>query len=98
MMFSRLIVKHRVLILILAVALLVPSVLGMAATRVNYDLLTYLPGDIDTMVGQDELLSEFGKGAFSFVIIEGMSNEDVAKLRDRIEEMAWNSFMTAQPT
>ena len=87
MLFSRLIVKSRVAILIVAIALLVPSLLGMAATRVNYDMLTYLPDDIDTMIGQDELLAEFGKGAFSFVIIEGMSNEDVARLRDEIEQI-----------
>ena len=69
-------------ILILAVALLVPSPIGMIMTRINYDMLTYLPGDIDTVVGQDILMDEFGKGAFSFVIIEGMDPKDVLLRED----------------
>ena len=61
--FGRFIAKHRVLVLIIALLLLIPSVLGYAATRVNYDILTYLPNNIDTMVGQEILQDEFGKGA-----------------------------------
>ena len=64
MRFAKAVVKHRILILILTVALLVPSAFGMAATRVNYDMLTYLPEDMDTVVGQNELLEDFNKGAF----------------------------------
>ena len=85
MRFAKAVVRARVPILLLALALLVPSVIGMAMTRVNYDLLTYLPGDIDTMVGQDELMQTFGKGAFSFVVVEGMSHEDVAALKEKLE-------------
>ena len=83
--FGKGVVKFRIPILILTLALMIPSVLGMAATRINYDMLTYLPGDIETMIGQDILMDEFGKGAFSFVIIEGMENKEVSELRERIE-------------
>lgn len=79
--FGKGVVKLRIPILILTLALMIPSALGMAATRINYDMLTYLPGDIETMIGQDILMDEFGKGAFSFVIIEGMEDKEVAELR-----------------
>ncbi|MBQ8992234.1 MMPL family transporter [Candidatus Saccharibacteria bacterium] len=79
-----LIVKHRVLILVVSLLLMIPSLLGMLATRVNYDMLTYLPKEMDTMTGQDELLKEFGKGAFSMVIFEGMPEEEVAEACDEI--------------
>ena len=85
MRFSKAVVKLRVPIIILALILLVPSAIGMALTRVNYDLLTYLPDEIDTMVGQDRLMDDFGKGAFSFIVVKGMSDEDVADLRDKVE-------------
>ena len=87
MKFGKWVVKCRIPILILAVALLVPSLIGMIMTRINYDMLTYLPGDIDTIVGQDILMDEFGKGAFSFVIIEGMDPEDVSSLREDISHV-----------
>ena len=82
--FGNAVVKHRVLILVLALLLLIPSVLGMAATRINYDMLDYLPGDMETVQGQNILLEDFGKGAFSFVIVEGMPDRDVAALREKI--------------
>ncbi len=85
MRFSKAVVKYRIPILILSILLLIPSLLGMVATRINYDMLTYLPSDIDTMIGQDELMAEFGKGAFSFIVIEGMSDEDVEALREKLE-------------
>lgn len=87
MTFSKAVVRLRVPIILLALALLVPSAIGMAATRVNYDLLTYLPGEIDTMIGQDKLMDQFGKGAFSFIVVEGMPEEDVSALRDRVEQI-----------
>lgn len=87
MKFGKWVVKCRIPILILAVALLVPSLIGMIMTRINYDMLTYLPGDIDTVVGQDILMDEFGKGAFSFVIIEGMDTKDVSSLREDISHV-----------
>ena len=87
MKFGKWVVKCRIPILILAIALLIPSTVGMIKTRINYDMLTYLPGDIDTVVGQDILMDEFGKGAFSFVIIEGMNPEDVSSLREDISHV-----------
>ena len=85
MRFSRAVVKYRVLILILAVLLLVPSVIGMINVRINYDMLDYLPSDMDTVIGQNELLEEFGKGAFSLIIVEDMPEKDVAKLTEKIK-------------
>lgn len=81
------IVKHRVAILILAVILMIPAFFGMVKTRVNYDMLTYLPSDIDTMVGQEELQKEFGKGAFSLIILENMNDSDVDTLKTKIEQL-----------
>jgi len=81
------VVKLRIPILIISLLLLIPSVIGMAATRVNYDILSYLPEDIETMVGQDILMEDFGKGAFSMVVVEGMSDNEVAALKDKIEEV-----------
>ena len=85
--FSKAVVKMRVVILIVAIALLVPSVFGIVNTRINYDMLTYLPDDIDTVKGQDILMEDFGKGAFSFVIVEGMDDKDVSELRKNIEKI-----------
>ena len=82
--FGKTVVKNRVLILILAVLLMVPSVLGMVKTRINYDMLTYLPSDIDTVKGQDLLMQDFGKGAFSLVMVENMEPADVSKLCEKI--------------
>lgn len=87
MKFSKGVVKLRIPILILALVLMVPAALGMAKTRVNYDMLDYLPEDMDTVTGQNELMEEFGKGAFSFIIVEDMPMKDVAKLKARIEQV-----------
>ena len=81
------VVKRRVLILILAIALCIPSVFGMAKTRINYDMLTYLPSDFETIIGQDELMEDFGKGAFSLVVLEDMPAQQVSELRRAIEEI-----------
>ena len=85
MYFSKAVVKYRIPILILTVILMIPSVIGMINTRVNYDMLTYLPSDMETVVGQNELLKDFDKGAFTFLILEDMSNKDVAKLKEKVE-------------
>lgn len=87
MKFAKGVVKLRIPILILALVLMVPAVLGMAGTRVNYDMLDYLPEDMDTVIGQNELMEEFGKGAFSFIIVEDMPMKDVAKLKAEIEQV-----------
>ena len=84
---SKAIVKYRSLILIIAAVLIIPSVIGMAGTRINYDMLSYLPDDIETIEGQDILLKDFGKGAFSFVIVDGMEDKDISKLRGKLEKI-----------
>ena len=68
MRFSKAVVKYRVPILILALLLMIPSAVGMAKTRINYDMLDYLPEDMDTVIGQNDLMEDFGKGAFSFIV------------------------------
>ena len=85
--FGQWVVKHRALILIISLVLLVPSLLGIINTRVNYDILSYLPENIETMKGQDILLDEFGKGGFSMVMINGMSDKDVVMTKKKIEEV-----------
>lgn len=85
--FGKWVVKHRVLLMILSVLLLIPAGIGYVNTRINYDILSYLPGEIETMVGQDILLEEFGTGAFSFVVIEDMQDQDVETLADNIADV-----------
>ncbi|MCR5816285.1 MAG: MMPL family transporter [Ruminococcus sp.] len=84
---SRAIVKLRVPILIISVLLLIPAFIGMINCRINYDILSYLPGEIDSMKGQDIMLEDFGKGGYAYVIIEGMDDKDVAKLKSQFEEI-----------
>lgn len=79
--------RKRKLILVIAVLLLIPSVIGMMATRINYDVLSYLPDDIETIKGQDILLDEFGKGGFSMVMVDGMDKKDVSELKSKIEKV-----------
>jgi uncharacterized protein len=99
MRFSKAVVKYRVPILILTLLLMIPSVFGIVGTRINYDMLDYLPSDMDTVIGQNELLQDFGKGAFSFVIVEDMPDSDVAKLCekfesvDHVESVLWYSTL-----
>ena len=87
MKFSKAVVKHRVLILILTLALCVPAFFGMVATRINYDMLDYLPEDMDTVIGQNELLNDFGKGAFSLIIVEDMQPKDISAMKEKIEKV-----------
>ena len=82
--FGEWIAKHRALVLVIGILLLIPSVFGYLGTRVNYDILSYLPEDINTMQGQDILKEEFGKGGFSFVITEGMREKEIAETADKI--------------
>ena len=89
------IAKHKVLIVLIGLVLLVPSVLGIAATRVNYDILSYLPESLETVKGQDVMVDEFGMGAFSMVVVENMDMKDVAALKaqfediDHVEDVLW---------
>ena len=84
---GKFVVKNKILILIVSVLLLIPSAIGYIHTKVNYDILTYLPDTIETMKGQDILKEEFGTGAFSMYIVEGMPDKDVQKLEDQIKEV-----------
>ncbi len=84
---GRKIVRFRIPIFIIGLLLLIPSVFGYINTRVNYDVLYYLPDSIETMQGQDILVDEFGTGAYSMFICEGMENKDVAKLKEQIEDV-----------
>lgn len=85
--FGKGVVKFRIPILILSFLLLVPSIIGYVNTRINYDILSYLPEDIETMKGQEILLEEFGTGAFSVAVVEGMEQKDVAALKSEIGQI-----------
>ena len=87
MRFSKAVVKCRIPILILAILLLIPATIGMVTTRINYDMLNYLPDDMDTVIGQNELMEDFGKGAFSMLVIQDMPEKDVAELKTRLEQV-----------
>ena len=98
--FGKWVVKHKVLILVIAVLLLVPSAFGYFHTRVNYDILNYLPDDIETMKGQEIMVDEFGTGAFSMCVVEGMSDKDISAMRKEmckvqgVKDVLWyDSFM-----
>lgn len=84
---SKAIVKCRFIILLVAIGLLIPSAIGYFNTRINYDVLTYLPEEIETMQGQQILLDEFGVGSFSMYMVEGMDAKDVSALKAQIEEV-----------
>ncbi len=86
MRFSKAVVRGRVAILILTVILMIPAVFGMLETRINYDMLNYLPDDMDTVIGQNALLEDFGKGAFS-IVVENMPEKDVAALQEKLESV-----------
>ena len=79
------IAKHKILIIIIGIALLIPAYLGMAATRINYDVLSYLPDTLETVEGQDIMVDQFGMGAFSMIVVEDMELKDVAALKEKIE-------------
>lgn len=87
MKFAKSVVKYRIPIIIAVLILMVPCLVGMAKTRINYDMLDYLPEDMDTVIGQDVLMEDFGKGAFSFIVVEDMKPKDVAALAEKIEEV-----------
>lgn len=86
--FGKKVVKFRIPILILSFLLLIPATLGYVNTRINYDILSYLPGDIETMKGQEILLDEFGTGAFSLCVVQGMDEKGVVELEDQMKDVA----------
>lgn len=85
--FGKWIAKHKILIIILAAILMVPSVIGYQMTRINYDVLSYLPSSLETVSGQDIMVDEFGMGAFSMVIVENMENKDVVELKEKLKKV-----------
>ena len=87
MRFSKAVVKCRIPILILAILLMIPATIGMLSTRINYDMLNYLPDTMDTVIGQNELMEDFGKGAFSMLVIQDMPEKDVAELKTKLEQV-----------
>ncbi len=84
---ARAIVKHRKTVLILCVLLLIPSIIGMKSTRINYDLLTYLPKTLDTVKGQDILLDDFGQGAYTIIVVENMDNDELVQKKHEVENV-----------
>ena len=85
--FSEFICKHRWLIVVLSGLLIIPAIFGYVATRVNYDLLVYLPSDIETLKGQEILTEDFGTGAFSVAVVKNMPQKDLLNLEDKIREV-----------
>ena len=85
--FSEFICKHRWLIVVLSGLLIIPAIFGYVATRVNYDLLVYLPSDIETLKGQEILTEDFGTGAFSVAVVKNMPQKDLLNLKDKIREV-----------
>ena len=85
--FGKKVVKFRIPILIISLLLLIPSAIGYLNTRINYDILSYLPKDIETMQGQDILLDEFGTGAFSVAVVSGMEDREITVLEDEIKDV-----------
>ena len=89
------IAKHRFIILLLGILLLIPSFIGMAKTRINYDLLSYLPESLETVEGQDVMVDEYGMGAFAMVVVEDTDMKDIQKLADQfnkvdhVEKVLW---------
>lgn len=86
--FGEFVCKHRKIILLLAILLLIPSIIGMKMTRINYDILVYLPEDIETIQGENILSEEFNMGAFSMVVLENMKTKDIVQLENKIKEIS----------
>lgn len=85
--FGKFVTRHKYIILIIGVLLIIPSVIGMSVTRINYDVLSYLPNSLETVAGQDIMVDEFGMGAFSMVVVENMENKDVVKLKEKLQDV-----------
>lgn len=85
--FGKWITRHKILVLVLAVLLMVPAVIGYVSTRINYDVLSYLPDSLETVSGQDTMVDEFGMGAFSMIIVEDMENKDVVALKEKLKQV-----------
>jgi predicted RND superfamily exporter protein len=84
---AKFVCKHKKLILIITLLLLIPSIIGMKATRINYDILVYLPEDIETIQGEDILSDEFNMGGFSIIVLDDMKSKDIEKLAKEIKKL-----------
>ena len=85
--FGEFVCKYKKAILIIALLLLIPSIIGMKATRINYDILVYLPSDIETIKGEKILSEDFNMGAFSIIIVDDMNTKDIIKLENKIKQI-----------
>ena len=86
--FGQFVTKHKKIILIIAIILLIPSILGMKATRTNYNILAYLPSDLETVQGQDVLADDFHRGAYAILVVDNMPSKDILKLEDKIKKVS----------
>ena len=85
--FGKFVCKYRKVILVIALLLLVPAIIGIKATRINYDILVYLPEDVETIQGENILSEDFNMGAFSVIILENMETKDITTLEEKIREI-----------
>ena len=85
--FAKGVVKHRKIIIIVYLVLMIPAVIGMVNTRINYDMLSYLPKNLDSVKGQQIMLDNFGKGAFSYMLVEDKTPAECAELQTKIEAL-----------
>ena len=85
--FGKFITKHKMIILIISLLLLIPSIIGMKATRINYDILVYLPEDIETIQGENILADEFNMGSYSMIILENMKTKDIQTLEEKVKQL-----------
>ena len=85
--FGQFVCKHKKIILIISLLLLIPSIIGIKATRINYDILAYLPDDIETVQGENILADDFNMGAYSIVVVDKMDSKDILKLEDKIKKV-----------
>lgn len=85
--FGKWVAKHKIFIIIAAVLLLIPATIGYISTRINYDVLSYLPKSLETVSGQDTMVDEFGMGAFSMIVVEDMDNKDVVALKEKLKKV-----------
>lgn len=85
--FGEIIAKHKRLILVLALVLIIPAIIGMKTTRINYDILVYLPEEVETIQGENILSEEFNMGSFTVIIVEDMNTKDIQKLEDKIKDL-----------
>ena len=85
--FGKWLTRHKAVVLIIAFLLLIPATIGYVSTRINYDLLSYLPNSLETVSGQDTMVDEFGMGAFSMIVVEDMEKKDIVALKEKLKKV-----------